>query len=107
MKTQIKKQTWKYLWKQKLEEILNFLGIIFIGYSLFGAIFFLVDFIFFCFGEEITPKFFFYNGIIIISIWIIVGLFYWIKSNWEEAKNRLMEDESIKEKKDKQRIPKR
>ena len=93
--------TWKYFFEQKWEEVSQVLLCIFIIISVAGVVF-QVGWI--CEGagseegciEPYEPMFNIWvmiSGLITTGIWVIVGLIYWIKTNWkwarEKAKERL------------------
>jgi len=91
MKTQIKKQTWKYFWEQKIEEIKNFFVGLFILYSIVNIFGFFAEIVSLSLTNEFN-LYFFYAGIMTIVFWFSTGLTYWIKSNWKKAKERAEKD---------------
>ena len=91
MKTQIKKQTWKYFWEQKIEEIKNFFVGLFISYSIVNIAGFFAGIASYYLSNEFNI-YFFYAGSMSIVFWFSTGLTYWIKSNWKKAKERAEKD---------------
>jgi len=105
MTDELRRLTWKHFWRQKGEEIGKFLFFVFIFISI-ASVLFQLGWI--CKnsitdvcqtniggGETCTcavpyqpslPRWVMYSGFGIIFVWIIIGLSYWIKSNWREAK---------------------
>jgi len=104
MTNKLNKLTWKYFWKRKWEEVSFILLILFIVWSVAG-LFFQAGWL--CQNvdsgcgsawgydescvckipyEPVFPYWMMYSGIITTGIWIIVGLGYWIKTNWKEAR---------------------
>lgn len=85
MKTEDKKTkdlTWKYFWEQKWEEVCGVFFSLAILSGVAGLSIFILSFV------EKSPTWFRGVGGIITAFWIIYGIYYWIKSNWEKAKNR-------------------
>ena len=95
----LKKLTKKYFWEQKWKEISQILLVLFIIWSIAGVVF-QVGWI--CEGafleetngkciipyEPLFPHWMMYSGLITTGIWIILGLIYWVQTNWEEARER-------------------
>ena len=111
MNRQERRLTWKYFWKQKLEEITDFFDddnviIPFIVFSFMVGGFFQI-------GWSINPETGLPScmaiaiiGICIWAFWIILGLIAlikrivkWLRSNWKKAKARAQEELKIKRKK--------
>ena len=105
MQEEIRKQTWKFFWEQKWEEVSKAFIILFIIWSIFGAISQIgwadecwMD----CDGngdycrnicsdieyETMWPMWMMVSGIITTGIWIIIGIGVWIKDNWKKAEKR-------------------
>jgi len=99
----LKSLTWKYFWKQKWKEIANVLFIIFIILGVLGLV---VQAGWLCKYsnsvecgnsvkcickvpyESTFPQWIMYSGFVTTGIWIMIGLVYWISSNWKEAKRK-------------------
>ncbi len=99
MNKQIRSRTWKYFWEQKGDEISYILFILFLIWSITG-LFFQLGWI--CEGwvnnetcvtyETWFPIWMMISGIITTGIWIMIGLVYWIQTNWEEASKKAKKD---------------
>ena len=94
---QLRKQTWKFFWQQKGEEILGFLKVvvyIFLGgITIVFGIIVMVGILAWCGVEGVKnhPSWLTGIGLAIFSCWIIYGLYYWINSNWKSAIKRAEE----------------
>lgn len=93
------KLTWKYFWQQKWEEISIVLGIIFIIISILGVV---LQVGWACKQEDCYefhcdckvpyepsfPRWIMYTGFVTTGIWILIGLNYWLSTNWKLARER-------------------
>ena len=93
----IKQKTWEYFWKQKKEELCGFFKEAFSVIKLFGgcfSIFFvLVYFVTLLVGDfgeasNLTILILRINFLINIIGWPCFGLYKWLSSNWEKARER-------------------
>ena len=94
---QIRKQTWKYFWKQKKEEIVEHFEECWTTYFAFMII---GGFILFGMGLPIAPQEvirwkLLIIGISLLGFWVLIGIIAlikvicnWIQSNWKEAKKK-------------------
>lgn len=111
--TAIKNLTWKYFWEQKRNEIFKVLLILFIIWSVAGFFFQMGWFPMHetkeCSDRYILerqdqgcsyqdpyqpwfPMWMMVSGIITTGMWILIGLYFWVKSNWKYATERAKED---------------
>ncbi|MCK9429511.1 MAG: hypothetical protein M0R17_05865 [Candidatus Omnitrophica bacterium] len=107
------KLTWKYFWKQKLEEISVVLVGIFIIISVFGLVAQfgwlpkrMPDIPNICDNKTVAlpschykvpyepslPYWILITGLITTSLWILIGIGYWIRCNWQIAKKRAIKE---------------
>ncbi len=110
MNKQIRQRTWKYFWEQKGKEISDVLLFLFIIVSILGLIAqlgWIPDRAWekdcgiggypsckevYPIYETSLPYWMMYTGFITTGIWIIIGLIYWIQTNWKEAKRKAKKD---------------
>lgn len=81
--------TWKFFWEQKCKEIFYFLKLFFIVIGIVIVIFIGSFILNWAEAHEDTFKIIAIITLISIAIFVlIVGIYFWIESNWIKAKER-------------------